>query len=361
MHHTPQITMKILFPVLTLALCLFIVGCAANEIPGTILPEQNSPVISSVLSSKASQVSFFPVQKTGYESLAYPAALATGMLVLENGYLRLHYAGPVEPPLIIWPPGSTLQVQDNNIQIVRQGRIIARVGETLKIGGGQVPLDIVTKYTGQALPADCAGPFWLAAPGIYNSPVPTLNPAGPFPDPAMTLTEEMKNNPELITAQIYANRFGVSVDEALQRLRLQPAFGQVGLQSKLENNETETFAGLWWQHEPEFKIVVAFTKNGEETLKKYLNEEMTPFLPYLEVRTVQFSLAELKTVQLQMISTLREIDIPYDSGIDITINRVTLGFAESIRTSVEELINSGKLIMPENVKIKYYGSTSSPG
>jgi hypothetical protein len=355
-----QIVRTLLFHVVALVIIMVLAGCAGNDSYGNTLPNQTSPTASPPLSVETSPVAFFPVQKLGYEALAYPAALATGKLILENGYLRLQldgYPSPVESPLIIWPPSSEPQIQDNNIQVVREGRTIARVGEILNIGGGQVPQEIVTKYTGQALPANCPGPFWLAAPGVYNLPPPTGNFTGPGPDPNSPLPEEMKNNPELITATIYAEHFGISVDEALKRLQLQRNFSQVGLELKLESPEAETFAGLWWQHEPEFRLVVAFTRDGEETLKKHLDEEMTPFLPYLEVRMVQYSLAELKTAQLQMMSTLRELDIPHNSGIDIMTNRVTIEFAESIRKQVEETIRSGKLIVPENVTIKYSGGS----
>jgi hypothetical protein len=354
-----------LFPILTLAIILSLAGCAGNDSSGNTLPDQTMPTASPPLSVETtSPVAFFPVQKLGYEALAYPAALATGKLILENVYLRLKlegYTSPVESPLIIWPPGSALQVQDNNIQVVREGRTIARVGETLNLGGGQVPQEIVSQYTGQALPADCPRPFWLAAPGVYNSPLPTVNNTGPFPNPTMTLTQEMKKNPDLIVATIYAEHFGISVDEALNRLQLQRNFSQVGLELKLESPEAETFAGLWWQHEPEFKIVVAFTRDGEETLKKYLNEEMTPFLPYLEVRTVQFSLVELQNIKVQLMSSLGQLEPPYDAGIDIANNCVYIGFSESIRATVEEIIRSGKLIVPEDVKVRYYGGKASPG
>lgn len=67
-----------------------------------------------------------------------------------------------------------------------------------------------------------------------------------------------------IDAHWYAERFGVSHEEAVHRLRLQGAIGE--LDSALRS-ERRTFAGLWIEHEPVFQIVVAFTvADGTEIL-----------------------------------------------------------------------------------------------
>jgi hypothetical protein len=42
------------------------------------------------------------------------------------------------------------------------------VGDKIKVGGGEVPVEIVEKYIGQQLPDDCTGPYWLVSKVIDN-------------------------------------------------------------------------------------------------------------------------------------------------------------------------------------------------
>jgi hypothetical protein len=298
-----------------------------------------------------SSVAFFPVQKDGYEALPYVAALMQGQLVIDNGYLKLKAAsGFGEGTLIIWPPGSKLETQEGVLTIVnREGTVIAGVGENLKIGGGVLTAETVLKYTGQSPPEDCKGPYWLAVPGIYNSATSTtvFNP-----NPS-TLSDEMRENPMLLPATIYANHYSVSVDEALKRLEIQNSFGETGLQTELSTQEPGTFGGLWLQHEPEFKIVVAFTRDGEATFRKHYSAKLEPFMPYFEVRTVKVSLAVLEQTQLQIGHVFDKLDIPTNSAVHVIENRVDFTVAESVRTKVEGAIQSGKLDLPEYAVISY--------
>ena len=50
----------------------------------------------------------------------------------------------------------------------------------------------------------------------------------------------------------------------------------------MEANEQPTFGGLWIQHKPEFKAVVAFTRDGEETVRPYI--QGTSLADMVEVR-----------------------------------------------------------------------------
>ena len=60
-----------------------------------------------------------------------------------------------------------------------------------------------------------------------------------------------------------------AVAEAIRSATLQQdAAGILG--AALEQYEAETFAGLWLQHEPEYRVVVAFTRDGEKTIRPYV-------------------------------------------------------------------------------------------
>jgi hypothetical protein len=163
-------------------------------------------------------------------------------------------------------------------------------------------------------------------------------------DTSEPLDERYKENPELIVADIYAGRFGITPEEALQRFSISDAFS--GLGAELETGEPETFAGLWIQHEPTFRIAIAFTRGGEETVEKYVSENLTA---YVEVRTAKYSLAELESAQNEVITSLRNMGIPFCGGIDVINNHVDLDVTD--RTEIDNVIKEGRLTIPGCVEI----------
>jgi hypothetical protein len=158
------------------------------------------------------------------------------------------------------------------------------------------------------------------------------------------LSEEYKENPALIAADIYANHYGVSREEALHWFDIADAFRC--MESILEGNEPETFAGLWIQHEPVYCIAIAFTRDGEETMKKYVAENLTR---YVQVRTVKYSFQELENAQLQVMSALNRLGILFDGAIYVQYNYVE--FNVTNRTEIDNAIEEGRLILPECVRI----------
>jgi hypothetical protein len=104
-------------------------------------------------------------------------------------------------------------------------------------------------------------------------------------------------------AQAYADEMGVTLEEAVFRLEQQSREAIGALQNQLQLHEAETFAGLWLQHQPEYRLVVAFTHNGEQTIRRYVAEESDLF-SLLEVRSAQYSLAQLEADQRTVIQIL---------------------------------------------------------
>jgi hypothetical protein len=164
------------------------------------------------------------------------------------------------------------------------------------------------------------------------------------PDVSEPLDERYKENPELLMADVYAGHYVVTSEEALRRFDIADAIG--GLGSELETAEPETFAGLWIQHEPTFCIVIAFTRDGEAAVEKYVTEDIKD---YVEVRTLKYSYSELKKVQGEVITSLRDLNIPFGGGIDIINNRVDIDVTD--RTEIDNAIKDGRLIIPECVQI----------
>lgn len=158
-------------------------------------------------------------------------------------------------------------------------------------------------------------------------------------------------NPQQVIAEIYAERFGVTLDEAIHRLKLQDSFP--GLSTALEQNESETFGGLWIQHEPEYKVVIAFTRDGEKTIinyNKYISAEVAP---YIEIRTVNKSLIELLNDQKNLVSSLNEQDIKTDSRVDIVNNCVSIDIAKVDENKFTIAQQNGELALTDGLKVEF--------
>ena len=166
------------------------------------------------------------------------------------------------------------------------------------------------------------------------------------------LHEQYKDSPELFEAAVYAYNFNVTIEEAQNRFKIEDAFR--GLETELETNEFETYAGLWIQHEPAFRIVVAFTRDGEETIKKYVSANLTA---YVEARTVKYSYSELLDAQSKVMIALRDLGIPADSASYVQENCVE--FRVTDLTEIDKAIEDGRLIIPECVRI-VVGSLAVP-
>ena len=140
-------------------------------------------------------------------------------------------------------------------------------------------------------------------------------------------------------AAMYASDYEVTLQEAKRRLGLQDSAG--ALQAELLANESSTFGGLWIQHEPDFKIVVRFTQDGESTVRPYVTGG--PLSSLVEVRTADATLNDLKTAQADAMTLARGFGIRVESQTEVKENRVKLfvvdkaGLDSSLATSSVQL------------------------
>ena len=136
----------------------------------------------------------------------------------------------------------------------------------------------------------------LAAPALAQ-------PAPPPPPREPTLAEACPN----LTAKeragienyrgkfaenaLYARAYCVPVAEAERRMEIQnrgaigpriepgprpaPPENDIGtVNAALQEKEAATFAGIWIQHQPDYRVVVAFTRNAAATLAKYTKDPL---------------------------------------------------------------------------------------
>lgn len=96
-------------------------------------------------------------------SNAFMEALLSGTLIDQSGCLRVSPDGKQPGHLLIWQPGYGARRTGDRLEIVDStGKVVARVGEPLRTGGGQVQLtDALRKQLKAPLDAACVGPYWL--------------------------------------------------------------------------------------------------------------------------------------------------------------------------------------------------------
>ncbi len=90
--------------------------------------------------------------------------LLSGKLVDDAGYLRINVNNDLHA-LIIWPYGYSLKIEGKEMWIINdKGQAVARVGDTVKLGGGFLGASDMEEIMGHALPEDVEGPYFLANP-----------------------------------------------------------------------------------------------------------------------------------------------------------------------------------------------------
>ncbi len=158
----------------------------------------------------------------------------------------------------------------------------------------------------------------------------------------------LDNKKPLDDAQMYALNNNVSTEEAIRRFQLQDIAGKLG--AELRENETETFAGLWIEHKPKFKIVVLFTQDGEETIKPYL-KKYVELADIVEVRTANVSLANLQKDQEDVSSAISALGIPANSGVNVYNNSVELYITKADMSRFDDALQRKEIRMPSTVRV----------
>jgi hypothetical protein len=155
-------------------------------------------------------------------------------------------------------------------------------------------------------------------------------------------------------AQEYAKQFGVTEQEALQRVEYQDEIGN--LNAALTANEADTFGGLWIENEPDYRIVVLFTRRGERTIRPYLAGK--PYAHLVEVRQARYTLAELEMIYAQATRDLAKLDFSANVLLDVSANRVEVTVGD--REWFESELRRAGVQLPDGVELKVVegGSTA---
>ena len=189
------------------------------------------------------------------------------------------------------------------------------------------------------LAAAPAALFAQAEPGSY----PTIESAPPADFGAAPPAPDQRPGGE---RSWYAQTYGVSEEEAQRRLRLQQQIAdEVGrIRPRLEAEQSGNYADIWMEHTPEFRMVVAFAREPEATLRRYTNN------PLFQAKRVDHSLAELERGAEQASAQLRRLGIPAGGGVEVTENRVRIEVAVD-QSEADALLASGRVRVAPFVRL----------
>ena len=119
-----------------------------------------------------------------------PGALGGGRLFVKNDCI---YAGPTErryrdevpSDVVVWPYGYSLSRKEGEVLILdEKGRVVARVGEVARMGGGEITQEeagptpeaarrqFEEKRGELGVPDRCQGPLWVSS-GVLTNPAST--------------------------------------------------------------------------------------------------------------------------------------------------------------------------------------------
>ena len=193
---------------------------------------------------------------------------------------------------------------------------------------------------------------------------PPLAEACPDLTPAQVEEIETFSGPFRETA-IYARSYCVSIAEAERRFEIQlrgatgpreepgprpapaPDADAGTLQAVLHTQESDTFAGLWIQHEPVYGIMVAFTKDAAETLARYTSDPL-----YIPVERPGPTLTQLRETQDRLVEDLTRLGFAWHgAGSDIVKGTVDIDLAQEA-APIRAAAARGELDLPSYVVLK---------
>ena len=155
-------------------------------------------------------------------------------------------------------------------------------------------------------------------------------------------TPILVDNPDV---QYFAEDMGISLEEAARRLSYQQTIGSI--QPQLMADLADSFGGLWVEHEPAYRIVIALTDGDKSTVEQYI--QGFEWATFVEVINVEHTLAQLSADQAAVSGAAQEINVPVSSAVDVMNNRVEVTIGNPALFE-EELAEAG-FELPETVDL----------
>lgn len=282
----------------------------------------------------------------GQQPMEQMDALMEGALTLDEGCLGVVSAFDDSFTAVVWPAGFSLEFDEDGVLLLDdEGEIIAHEGDVVSMGGGNSPDP--DGEIAEVAPEECvAESYWMSGDEIMlaeerEAGAQDSTQEDPDATPHVQTEEEAIRS----DAEHYAEAFHVDIEEAIRRLELQGRL--VDQPMALQQNEASRFGGIFWEHEPEYRLVVLMTDGDEESVREYFDDP--DLLEILEVRTVEHTQQELHESQQEVTTLLHDLGVRASSGTNIQENMVEIYVAQA--SVVEDALESAGEELPEHVVI----------
>jgi hypothetical protein len=119
------------------------------------------------------------------------------------------------------------------------------------------------------------------------------------------------------------------------------------LEGLLSRKESTTFAGLWLEQKPKFRIVVQFAGKPQKNISAYIYDKEVAKI--IEVRTATVSLIDLYKIRAKTEAVITNAEINFSSGTDVMKNRVELYITKQDSLNKMSAINKVRAQFPKTV------------
>jgi len=171
---------------------------------------------------------------------------------------------------------------------------------------------------------------------VVPRPTPETEPAPTPLDPEDSLVRD---------AAALAESEGLDLEEAVRRMEFQATIGDI--QPALMADLPETYAGLWVEHKPQYRIVISLTEGDRSTIQPYITGKA--WADFVEVRLATYSLAELMADQAVASKVGGQLNLALSTALDVMGNRVEL-IVGNPQLFQADLAAAG-LTLPESVAV----------
>jgi len=155
-------------------------------------------------------------------------------------------------------------------------------------------------------------------------------------------------------AAYFAEDAGISLEEANQRLAFQETIGDI--QPQLMSDLPGTYGGLWVEHEPAYRIVIALTEGDEQSIRRYIDGK--DWAAFVEVIIVDTTLEQLTRDQAAAGRAAQAINASVTTAVDIINNRVEL-FVGNPGLFQNDLADAG-IDLPHSVVVSAFDAGGDP-
>lgn len=151
--------LMLMFILFTTTACKSVTDSATPQ-PGTTVPSHTNKLTATSVNNLPY---FFPQQEAVDGERLVMEAEIFGTLVIVDECVRVNDSNSNISYLLVWPPDFSLSTESDPIQILDgDGKVVARVGDMVQIGGGEVKsLSFLNESLQKNLPPNCVAPYWI--------------------------------------------------------------------------------------------------------------------------------------------------------------------------------------------------------